>query len=278
MNAFSGAVKVSGLGPTVSVTHSDADLDQLQINGGTAHDTFNAGDGIGALLNLVFVGEAGDDGLIGGNGSEVFVGGDGSDFLQGNAGNDVLVGGSQNDFMDGGAGADFFDCGDRLFEFCLGPSGEADDEVGREREIRDTGAQLVYETEVALAAVRPAHGLQDAGRAGLQRQMRVLADCSALGHRLDHRPAQLSGGEQQRTAIARALANAPKLLLADEPTGNLDPSTSAHVFHELLELIRHSGVSALIATHNLALAKRMHRVLVLDSGRLHEVAPASIPG
>jgi lipoprotein-releasing system ATP-binding protein len=99
-----------------------------------------------------------------------------------------------------------------------------------------------------------------------------------LGHRLEHRPAQLSGGEQQRTAIARALANAPKLLLADEPTGNLDPHTSAHVFHELLELIRHSGVAALIATHNLALAKRMHRVLVLDGGRLQEVNPASVPG
>jgi lipoprotein-releasing system ATP-binding protein len=99
-----------------------------------------------------------------------------------------------------------------------------------------------------------------------------------LGHRLEHRPAQLSGGEQQRAAIARALANAPKLLLADEPTGNLDPHTSAHVFHELIELIRHSGVAALIATHNLALAKRMHRVLVLDGGRLQEVNPASVPG
>jgi lipoprotein-releasing system ATP-binding protein len=99
-----------------------------------------------------------------------------------------------------------------------------------------------------------------------------------LGHRLEHRPAQLSGGEQQRAAIARALANAPKLLLADEPTGNLDPHTSAHVFHELIELIRHSGVAALIATHNLALARRMHRVLVLDGGRLQEVNPASVPG
>ena len=104
-----------------------------------------------------------------------------------------------------------------------------------------------------------------------------LLSMLGLGHRLDHRPAQLSGGEQQRAAIARALANRPKLLLADEPTGNLDPHTSAHVFHELLELIRHSGVAALIATHNLALAKRMHRVLVLDGGRLQEVSPASVP-
>jgi lipoprotein-releasing system ATP-binding protein len=119
-----------------------------------------------------------------------------------------------------------------------------------------------------------------AGTARRRGQARAheLLTMLGLGHRLEHRPAQLSGGEQQRTAIARALANAPKLLLADEPTGNLDPHTSAHVFHELLELIRHSGVAALIATHNLALAKRMHRVLVLDGGRLQEVNPASVPG
>jgi lipoprotein-releasing system ATP-binding protein len=97
-----------------------------------------------------------------------------------------------------------------------------------------------------------------------------------LEQRLDHRPAQLSGGEQQRTAIARALANAPKLLLADEPTGNLDPTTSTHVFHELLELIRHTGVAALMATHNLALARRMHRVLRLEQGRLIETNPATV--
>ena len=117
-----------------------------------------------------------------------------------------------------------------------------------------------------------------AARAQGEERAKQLLGMLGLGHRLDHRPAQLSGGEQQRTAIARALANAPKLLLADEPTGNLDPHTSTHVFHELLELIRHSGVAALIATHNLALAKRMHRVLVLEAGRLHEVAPASMPG
>jgi len=115
------------------------------------------------------------------------------------------------------------------------------------------------------------------GRRQGEARAKELLDMLGLGHRLEHRPAQLSGGEQQRAAIARALANAPKLLLADEPTGNLDPHTSAHVFHELIELIRHSGVAALIATHNLALAKRMHRVLVLDGGRLQEVSPASVP-
>jgi len=97
-----------------------------------------------------------------------------------------------------------------------------------------------------------------------------------LTPRRDHFPDQLSGGEQQRTAIARALANSPKLLLADEPTGNLDPETSAHVFHELLELIRHTGVAALMATHNLALAARMHRVLRLERGLLIETNPATV--
>lgn len=103
-----------------------------------------------------------------------------------------------------------------------------------------------------------------------------LLTMMGLGHRLDHRPAQLSGGEQQRTAICRALANKPKLLLADEPTGNLDPSTSEVVFHELLDLIQHTGVAALIATHNLALAARMHRVLRLEGGLLHEIDPRMV--
>lgn len=89
-----------------------------------------------------------------------------------------------------------------------------------------------------------------------------------LGHRLDHRPARLSGGEQQRVAIARALVNNPKLLLADEPTGNLDPDTSAEVFDILLEQVRERGVGALIATHNHDLADRMDRGLELKAGRL----------
>ena len=84
-----------------------------------------------------------------------------------------------------------------------------------------------------------------------------------LSHRADHRPAQLSGGEQQRVAFCRALANRPSLLLADEPTGNLDPETSDRVFDMLMGLVRDTGLSALIATHNHALAARMDRVIGL---------------
>jgi lipoprotein-releasing system ATP-binding protein len=84
--------------------------------------------------------------------------------------------------------------------------------------------------------------------------------------RADHRPAALSGGEQQRVAFCRALANKPKLLLADEPTGNLDPDTSDRVFDALMALVRSSGLSALIATHNLELAARMDRIVKLEAG------------
>ncbi|WP_101339779.1 ABC transporter ATP-binding protein [Cereibacter azotoformans] len=89
-----------------------------------------------------------------------------------------------------------------------------------------------------------------------------------VGPREGHRPAALSGGEQQRVAFCRALANAPRLLLADEPTGNLDPGTSDQVFGVLMDLVRGTGLSALIATHNLELAARMDRVVRLDAGRV----------
>jgi len=91
-----------------------------------------------------------------------------------------------------------------------------------------------------------------------------------LGARLTHRPSQLSGGEQQRVAIARALANRPKILLADEPTGNLDGRTAAGVFDSLVDLVRSEGLAALIATHNLELAARMDRALILHEGKLFD--------
>ncbi|MBT8411680.1 MAG: ABC transporter ATP-binding protein [Octadecabacter sp.] len=105
---------------------------------------------------------------------------------------------------------------------------------------------------VAQAAAE-AHALDLLGRVG-------------VAERATHRPAAMSGGEQQRVAFCRALANKPKLLLADEPTGNLDPGTSDRVFGALMELVRASGLSALIATHNLELAARMDRVVRLDGG------------
>ncbi len=92
-----------------------------------------------------------------------------------------------------------------------------------------------------------------------------------LSERADHRPSQLSGGEQQRVAIARAVANSPRILLADEPTGNLDPETSNRVYRQLLELARLAGLSALIATHNMELAQKMDRQLIMSGGELVDI-------
>ncbi|SFG52651.1 lipoprotein-releasing system ATP-binding protein [Palleronia marisminoris] len=99
------------------------------------------------------------------------------------------------------------------------------------------------------------------------RRARNLLEIVGVGHRADHRPSALSGGEQQRVAFCRALANEPRVLLADEPTGNLDPGTSETVFGALMDLVRETGLSALIATHNLELAARMDRSLRLTEGR-----------
>ena len=99
------------------------------------------------------------------------------------------------------------------------------------------------------------------------RAMELLARVG-VAPRADHRPAALSGGEQQRVAFCRALANKPRLLLADEPTGNLDPATSEQVFSVLMVLVRETGLAALIATHNMELAARMDRVVRLDKGRV----------
>lgn len=97
---------------------------------------------------------------------------------------------------------------------------------------------------------------------------RELLTALGLAERLDHRPSQLSGGEQQRVAVARALANRPALVLADEPTGNLDERTSDRVLEQFLELVRGTGSAALVATHNERLAARMDRVVRLHNGLL----------
>ncbi len=106
------------------------------------------------------------------------------------------------------------------------------------------------------------------GRIAAQKRAMELLDQVGVGARAAHRPAALSGGEQQRVAFCRALANGPKLLLADEPTGNLDPDTSETVFGALMDLVRGTGLSAVIATHNLELAARMDRQIRLDQGTL----------
>ena len=104
----------------------------------------------------------------------------------------------------------------------------------------------------------------------MERSVQLL-NYLGLGARARHRPGELSGGEQQRVAIARAVANSPRVLLADEPTGNLDPRTAGHVFGALTDLVRLSGLAALIATHNLELARRMDRRVTLREGRIVEL-------
>ncbi len=108
------------------------------------------------------------------------------------------------------------------------------------------------------------------GQAQARERASEVLTALGLGERLTHQPAQLSGGEQQRVAVARALANRPRLLLADEPTGNLDPATSQSVFEALQRLVKDTGVAALIATHNMELAGHMDRVFALKDGHLEE--------
>ena len=105
-------------------------------------------------------------------------------------------------------------------------------------------------------------------RAAADQRAAALLAMVGLGARAGHRPAELSGGEQQRVAFCRALANSPRVLLADEPTGNLDPETSEQVFGVLVGVVRDTGLAALVATHNLALAARMARIVRLEHGRL----------
>jgi lipoprotein-releasing system ATP-binding protein len=105
-------------------------------------------------------------------------------------------------------------------------------------------------------------------RAAAEENAERLLTELGLAERMTHRPSQLSGGEQQRVAIARAIANNPQILLADEPTGNLDPRTAGGVFDALVRLVRMEGLAALIATHNLELAAKMDRALIMHEGRL----------
>lgn len=136
-------------------------------------------------------------------------------------------------------------------------------EIGFVYQFHHLLAELDAVENVSLAAQiggMSAGNARDAAKARL--------DALGLSHRLSHRPGQLSGGEQQRVAIARALANNPSILLADEPTGNLDPATSDQVFDAMRAACRETGAAALVATHNFALAERMDRVVTLEKGKI----------
>jgi lipoprotein-releasing system ATP-binding protein len=120
----------------------------------------------------------------------------------------------------------------------------------------------------ALENVMLPRMIAGAGRRQAREKAAALLEQVGLARRAGHRPARLSGGEQQRVAIARALANDPKVLLGDEPTGNLDHATGEGVLAVLVDLVRHAGLAALIATHNLDLARRLDRIVALEDGRL----------
>jgi len=147
------------------------------------------------------------------------------------------------------------------------------DDAGRTR-LRRTEIGFVYQFHHLLPEFTALENVVLPQRIrGLQRKVAEerateLLSFLGLGERLDHLPSELSGGEQQRVAIGRAVANGPRLLLADEPTGNLDPHTSQRVFGTLMELARASGLAALIATHNLELARQMDRRVTIREGRV----------
>jgi lipoprotein-releasing system ATP-binding protein len=125
----------------------------------------------------------------------------------------------------------------------------------------------------ALENVMLPQMIRGLGKTAARTRAAELLSYLGLKERLTHRPAELSGGEQQRVAIARAVANAPRILLADEPTGNLDLRTADRVFDALTQLVRASGLAAVIATHNLELAERMDRQVTLREGQVVELKP-----
>jgi lipoprotein-releasing system ATP-binding protein len=145
-------------------------------------------------------------------------------------------------------------------------------------EIRRMSIGFVYQAHhllpefSALENVVIPQMIRGLSKAEAETRGRELLSYLGLGARLTHRPAELSGGEQQRVAIARAVSNVPRLLLADEPTGNLDPRTSEHVFDALSQLTRASGLTVVLATHNMDIAARMDRRVTIRDGLIVEMA------
>jgi len=157
--------------------------------------------------------------------------------------------------------------------FVAGQNCTALDDASRTR-IRRIGIGFVYQFHhllpefSALENIMMPQLIAGAEKAAARKRALELLERFGLAKRAEHRPAELSGGEQQRVAISRALANRPLLLLADEPTGNLDPKTSGQVHAEFLRVITEEGVGALVATHNIELARRMTRLVRLEDGQL----------
>ncbi len=149
---------------------------------------------------------------------------------------------------------------------------------GERTKIRRTEIGFIYQFHhllpefSALENVMLPQMIRGLSRQEARRRSAELLSYLGLEQRLQHRPAELSGGEQQRVAIARAVANAPRVLLADEPTGNLDPRTSEHVFATLGQLVHASRLAAIIATHNMDLAQRMDRRVTIREGMLVELS------
>jgi len=143
--------------------------------------------------------------------------------------------------------------------------------------IRQTGVGFVYQFHHLLPEFSAVENvilpqmIAGIGKAAARKRATELLTDVGLAERLSHRPSELSGGEQQRVAIVRALANQPRVLLADEPTGNLDEGTASIIFDVMLNVVRQLKVSALIATHNMDLARRMDRVMTLRDGVLVEL-------
>jgi lipoprotein-releasing system ATP-binding protein len=144
-------------------------------------------------------------------------------------------------------------------------------------QLRRTEIGFVYQSHhllpefSAMENVMLPQMIRGLGRSEARDRATELLTYLGLRERATHRPPELSGGEQQRVAIARAVANAPRILLADEPTGNLDPHTAEHVFNTLVQLVRASGLAAIVATHNLDIAGRMDRRVTLRDGLVVEL-------